>query len=485
MAESTIGWVSNRRRLLSATAISLLLLTAGCADGVGFDVGTGGGQIGQTGTMEPGGPAGPTTPTGPATPTGPSGPTTPTGPGTTGMTGSSVGLSVGSTPILGASGADTLAGVNVLPGATSSTGTLATANVLTGDGTVANVMLPTTSAAVQAGLAPAGDLAGALLGQPVGAAVNHLTASLSPTVATVTSTVGTLVSPVLGTVNTLLSPVTDPLVAATGPLAPVTSSVQSLLGTVTGSLGTATGASAPTYTGPALAVDIGGKSLGASTAGTLVGANLLPAPAGSTPVAGTLVTADVLADGKVVGVALPTTTAGVQAGLAPVATLAGSVLGPQAGGGVGRVPQALSPPVAAITTVQTLTSPILATVNTLAAPVAAPLLSPTGPLAPVGPAVQTLAGTTLGAVATAGPGTPPSSLSGVTDTARSTVGNLLGATTGGAIPIGSNSPSGASQGIVATVSTTVATLLGPVSVSASSASPAHGLVGGLLGGLGR
>src|SRR3546814_19222607 len=48
---------SGRRYLLCATAIPLLLLSA-CADGVGFDIGAGGGQS----PSGPSGPAGPTSP---------------------------------------------------------------------------------------------------------------------------------------------------------------------------------------------------------------------------------------------------------------------------------------------------------------------------------------------------------------------------------------------------------------------------------------
>jgi len=83
---------SGRHYLLCATAIPLLLLSA-CADGVGFDVGAGGGPSptgpsGPTGPTNPSGPSGPTGPGGPSGPGGPTGPTSPAGPeGPTGPSG--------------------------------------------------------------------------------------------------------------------------------------------------------------------------------------------------------------------------------------------------------------------------------------------------------------------------------------------------------------------------------------------------------------
>ena len=262
-----------------------------------------------------------------------------------------------------------------------------------------------------------GTLAGSLLGAPTGEAVTQLADGLSPTVAAVTSTVSQLTTPVLDTVNGALSPIAGPLVGGNGALSPVTGLVETAVGGLTGALG-----------------GVGGNVLtGASTAGTLVGVNLLPSDGGA--VVGQLATVDVLTQGNLVDVAVPTTAAGVQAGLQPVGNLAGGVLGPQAQSTVDQVVSGVAPVVATVTsTVDSVAAPLLDTVNSLAP--ALPGAGSATPLAPVTGVVNGLLG--------AGEGTAGNALAPVTD--------LL-------------------NGVVA-----------PVTGSGSGTAPVTGLLGGLLGG---
>ena len=465
---------SGRHYLLCATAIPLLLLSA-CADGVGFDVGAGGGPsptgpsgptgptnpsgpsgpTGPGGPSGPGGPTGPTSPAGPEGPTGPSGPTGPTGPsgpggpagptgpggptgpsGPTSPTGSGsiIGASIGNLPVVGPTGPGSLIGVNVLPGETPATGNIATVDLLTGDGTVAQVTLPTTSQGVQQGLAPVGTLAGSLLGAPTGEAVTQLADGLSPTIAAVTSTVSQLTAPVLDTVNGALSPIAGPLVGGNGVLSPVTGLVETAVGGLTGALGGVGGDPAAGLNAPLVGANVGGNVLtGASTAGTLVGVNLLPSDGGA--VVGQLATVDVLTQGNLVDVAVPTTAEGVQAGLQPVGNLAGGLLGPQAQSTVDQVVSGVAPVVATVTsTVDSVAAPLLDTVNNLAP--ALPGAGSATPLAPVTGVVNGLLG--------AGEGTAGNALAPVT---------------------------GLLNGVIA-----------PVTGSGSAAAPVTGLLGGLLGG---
>ena len=345
-----------------------------------------------------------------------------------------IGASVGDQVVSGPTGPGSLIGVNVLPGQTPVTGTVASVDLLTGDGTVAQVALPTTAQGVQQGLAPVGALAGVLLGEQAGGAVTQLTTGLAPTVATVTSTVDQAASPLLGTLNGALAPVTAPLVGDGGALAPVTGLVENVVGGVTGVLG-GSGSGSP-VAGSLVGTNVGGTVLpGASTADTLAGVNLLPS--GSTAAQGQLVTADLLSQGAIADVTLPTTTAGVEAGLAPVGNLAGALLGPQAGGVVDQVATGAAPVVAAVTsTADGVLSPVLDTVNSLAP--ALPGGDGGSPLAPVtGAVTSVLSGT--------GGGSDP--------------GSLLAPVTGA-----------------------VSGVLAPVTGSAGATAPATGLLGGLLGG---
>ncbi|WP_346765598.1 hypothetical protein [Sphingobium sp. TB-6] len=254
----------------------------------------------------------------------------------------------------------------MLPGETPATGSVATVDLLTGDGTVAQVALPTTPQSVQQGLAPVGTLAGTVLSAPAGGAVTQLTDGLSPTVAAVTSAVGQLATPLLGTVNGALSPVTDPLVGDNGVLAPVTGLVENTVGGLTGVLGGVGGNPSAAPGGPLVGANVGGNALtGPPTADTLVGVNLLPSEGGA--VAGQLATVGILSQGNLVDVAVPTTASGVEAGLQRVGNLAGGILGPQAGTTVNQVTGAVAPVVATVTsTVDSVAAPLLDTVNSLA-----------------------------------------------------------------------------------------------------------------------
>lgn len=223
-------------------------------------------------------------------------------------------------------------GVNVLPGSTPATGNLATVDLLTGDGTVAQVALPTTAEGVQQGLAPVAAIAGTLLGDQVGGTVEQLTGGLAPTVATVTSGLEQVTGPLLDTVNGALAPVTAPLLGNNGALAPVTGVVETVAGGLTGALGGDGGSPGSLLGGPLIGANIGGEAVtGPSTSDTLVGVNLLPSS--TAPAEGQLLTADVLTQGTIADVAIPTTAAGVEAGLAPVGNLVGGVLGSEAGAG--------------------------------------------------------------------------------------------------------------------------------------------------------
>jgi hypothetical protein len=267
---------------------------------------------------------------------------------------------VGGQTVAGPSGSSTLVGVNILPGDTQTTGTVATVGLLNGDGTVVQVALPTTGEAVQQGLAPVGALTGVLLGEQVGGTVTQITNGLAPTVATVTSTVDQVTTPLLGAVNGLLAPVTAPLVGENGVLAPVVGVVGTLVGGLPGSGG------GTAVSGPLIGADVGGNVLtGASTTNTVVGVNILTPDAGSAQ--GQLLTAEVLTPGTIVDVALPTTAGAVEAGLAPVGNLTGALLGPQVGGAVDQVVSGIAPVVATVTsTVDSVVSPVLDAVNGLA-----------------------------------------------------------------------------------------------------------------------
>ncbi|WP_336951700.1 hypothetical protein [Sphingobium aromaticivastans] len=341
---------------------------------------------------------------------------------------------MGNLPVVGPTGPSSLIGVNVLPGETPAAGSVATVDLLTGDGTVAQVALPTTAQSVQQGLAPVGTLAGTVLGAPTGAAVTQLTDGLSPTVAAVSSTVGQITAPLLGTVNGALSPVTDPLVSENGVLAPVTGLVENAVGSLTGVLGGVGGDPSAALAGPLVGANVGGNALtGASNADTLVGANLLPSESGA--VAGQLATVGVLSQGNLVDVTVPTTAAGVEAGLQPLGNLAGGILGPQAETAVDQVTGALAPVVATVT-------------NTVDS-VAAPLLDTANSLAPALPGGQS--------------GSPLAPVTGV-------VGGLLGAGGGGGDAL-------------APVTGLLNGALAPATGSGQTTAPVTGLLGGLLGGV--
>ncbi len=374
------------------------------------------------------------------------------------MSGPLIGAVVGDQAIGGPSGPGTVIGVNILPGQTSSTGTLATVGLLTGDGTVAEIALPTTPQAVQQGLAPVGALTGVLLGDQVGGTVTQLTNGLSPVVATVTSVVDQAATPLLGTVNGVLAPVLSPLVGGNGALAPVTNLVEGAVGALTGPLGGGTTPGSP-ITGPLVSTNIGGNVLGgASTTDSVIGVNLLPSTAPSAQ--GQLLTADVLTSGKIVDVAVPTTAAGVEAGLKPVGNLVGTLLGPQAGGAVDQLSTAVAPIAATATAaVDSVLSPVLDTVNGLA-----PTLpggsggGAASPLAPVTGVVGGLVGSAAG-----GSGAPTAPLTGV-------IGSVL-------------NPQGSTGGLLAPVTGVIGGVLAPTAPTGggSPAAPVTGLLGGLLG----
>lgn len=286
---------------------------------------------------------------------------------------------MGGQSVGGSTGSSTLVGVNLLSGDTRATGSVATVDLLAGDGTVAQVALPTTAQGVQQSLAPVSAIAGAVLGPQASGAVTQLTDGLAPTVATVTSAVDQAATPLLDTVNGVLGPVTAPLTGENGVLAPVTGLVQG----VTGGLLNGGGAPGSSFGGPLVGADVGGNvPTGGSTNDTLVGVNLLPSGAGTAQ--GQLVTADVLTQGTIVDVALPTTAAGVEAGLQPVGNLAGTLLGPQAGAGVDQVAAGVAPVVATVTsTVDSIASPVLDAVNGLAPTLPGGGAGGGSPLAPV------------------------------------------------------------------------------------------------------
>lgn len=304
----------------------------------------------------------------------------------------------------GSSGSSTLVGLNVLPGDTRATGSAATVDLLAGDGTVAQVALPTTAQGVQQSLAPVSAIAGAVLGPQASGAVTQLTDGLAPTVATVTSAVDQVATPLLDTVNGVLAPVTAPLTGESGVLAPVTGLVQGVTG------GLLNGGEAPgsSFGGPLVGADVGGNvPTGASTNDTLVGVNLLPSGAGTAE--GQLVTADVLTQGTIVDVALPTTAAGVEAGLQPVGNLAGTLLGPQAGAGVDQVAAGVAPVVATVTsTVDSIASPVLDAVNGLAPT----LPGGTGGSSPLAPVTDLVGGVLAPVTGGSGPAAPVTGLLG-------------------------------------------------------------------------
>lgn len=269
---------------------------------------------------------------------------------------------MGNQSVLGPTGPGSLVGVNLLPGATPATGSVATVELLTGDGTVAQVALPTTAGAVQQGLAPVGTLAGTVLGAPTGEAVTQLTNGLAPAVATVTSTAGQITTPLLGTVNGALSPITEPLAGDNGVLAPVTGLAENAVGT----LGGVSADPSAALNGSLVGANVGGNALtGASPAQTVAGVNLLPSDSGA--VTGQLATVSVLSQGNLADVALPITATAVEAGLQPGGTLAGGLLGPQVETAVSQVSSAVAPVVAPVTsTVDSVAAPLLDTVNSLA-----------------------------------------------------------------------------------------------------------------------
>lgn len=258
-----------------------------------------------------------------------------------------------------------MVGLNVLSDAWSATGTVATVNLLNGDGTVVQATLPTTVAGVQQGLAPVGSLAGTLLGDQAGGTVTQLTDGLAPVVATVTSAATQVTAPLLDTLNGALAPITAPLVGSDGALAPVTGLVETVAGGLTGVLGGGGAAPGGLLGGPLIGANVGGEAVtGPSTSGTLVGVNLLPST--TAPAQGQLLTADVLTQGTIVDVAVPTTTAGVEAGLAPVGNLVGGVLGAQAGAAVNQVVTGTAPVVATVTSTVDSVASVLDAVNGLA-----------------------------------------------------------------------------------------------------------------------
>lgn len=311
---------------------------------------------------------------------------------------------MGGQSVGGSSGSSTLVGVNILPGETRATGSAATVDLLAGDGTVAQVALPTTAQGVQQSLAPVSAIAGAVLGPQASGAVTQLTDGLAPTVATVTSAVDQVATPLLDTVNGVLAPVTAPLAGESGVLAPVTGLVQGVTG------GLLNGGEAPgsSFGGPLVGADVGGNvPTGGSTNDTLVGVNLLPSGAGTAE--GQLVTADVLTQGTIVDVALPTTAVGVEAGLEPVGNLAGTLLGPQAGAGVDQVAAGVAPVVATVTsTVDSIASPVLDAVNGLAPT----LPGGTGGGSPLAPVTDLVGGVLAPVTGGSGPAAPVTGLLG-------------------------------------------------------------------------
>lgn len=309
-------------------------------------------------------------------------------------------------PIGGPSGPGSLVGVTILPGENPAAGSIATVGLLTGDGSVAQLSLPTTGQGVQQGLAPVGSLATTLLGEPVGGSVVQLTNGLAPSLAPVTSAVDQLATPLLGTVNGALAPVTAPLVGGNGPLAPVTGLAETALGGLTGVVGSGT---AGVPGGSLLGADVGGNALtGASTPDTLVGVNLLPPDGGSA--AGQLATVGVLSQGNLVDVALPTTAAGVESGLQPVSNLAGALVGGQAGAVANQLTEAVAPVAATATSaVDGIAAPLLDNANALAPalPGASGVLNPAPAagdvLAPVTGLVNGIVAPATGSAGTAAP----------------------------------------------------------------------------------
>ncbi|MFC0204674.1 hypothetical protein [Novosphingobium soli] len=267
---------------------------------------------------------------------------------------------------------------------------------LTGDGQVVQVTLPTTPQQTQEALAPVGSLAGALLGDQVGSTVTQLTDGLAPAVAGVTATVDGVAQPLLGTVDAVLAPV----VGDGGVLAPVTGQLGTLVDGLTGRLSGGGSSPAPGYTGPLVAADLGNTVLtGPGSTGTIAGVNVLAENPGL--VSGQLVTADLLADGNVLDLTVPTTAAGVAQGLAPAGNLAGAVLGAQVGEGVTQLTDGLAPVVAPVTsTVDAVVSPVLDAVNGALAPVTGAIPLGTGDagstLAPVTGVVGGLLGGSSG-----------------------------------------------------------------------------------------
>lgn len=284
---------------------------------------------------------------------------------------------------------------------------------------------------MQQGLAPVGSLAGTVLGEPTGNVVNQLTNGLSPTVAAVTSTADQLTSPLLDTVNGVVSPLTGPLAGENGALAPVTGLVDTVAGGLTDVLG---GGLAASPGGPLVGANAGGNALtGVSTPDTLVGVNVLPSDTGA--VTGQLATAGILSQGNLADVTLPTTAAGVEAGLQPVGNLAGGLLGAQAGAAVDQVTSGVAPVVAAATSaVDGVAAPLLDTVNTLA------------PALPGGDS-----------------GSPLAPVTGV-------VNSVLGQGTGGA------------GDVLAPVTGLLNGAVAPATGSGGTTAPVTGLLGGLLGG---
>lgn len=237
---------------------------------------------------------------------------------------------------------------------------MATVDLLTGDGSVVAMSLPTTAGGVQQSLAPVGTLAGVLLGEQASGTVTQLTNGVAPAVATVTSTVDQVAAPLLGTLNAALAPVTEPLV---------------------GGLTGGDGGSGP-LGASLIGADVGGNVLpGPTTSDTLVGVNLLPSGAAAE---GQLLTANALTQGVIADVTVPTTAAGVEGGLQPVGNLAGALLGPQAGAAVDQVTAGLAPSVASVTApADSLVSPVLDAVNGLAPALPGGGSGATSPLAPV------------------------------------------------------------------------------------------------------
>jgi len=372
-----------------------------------------------------------------------------------------IGASAGGTEILGPSGPGTLIGLNVLPGEPQTVGSVATVDLLTGDGTVAAAALPSTTQQVEDGLAPAGSLVGAAAGPQLGEAVTEVTDGLAPTVATVTATANQLVSPVLATVNEAVAPVTDPVIGDGGTLAPVTGLADNVLGGLPGS-----GETGPSYAGPLIGATLGDQSLtGPSTSDTLVGANVLDQAGEAPPSTGQLATVDVLSQDKALDVTVPTTAAAVEAGLAPVGNLAGAALGPQAGAIVDQVSSTAAPIVAPVTTlVDAVTQPVLDTANSATSTL--PGESGDSPLAPVTGLVDTLLG---------GEG---SDAGGALAPVTTAVDTVLGTATG---------DGGDAGGVLAPVTGAITGIVGGVPGSAGGSGPTDNTVlapvTGLLGGV--